>query len=127
MQKETIAEQWLNLVRNRRSIRRYTPDPVPLDIVESLLESANWAPSAHNRQPWRFAVITDPGKRNDLALAMGARLREDAKDDGLDKDTIDRDVECSFGRIAGAPLLCCSAFRWKTWTTMPTKDASSMS
>ena len=38
-----------------------------------VIEAGHWAPSAHNRQPWRFAVITDPARRDALARAMGER------------------------------------------------------
>ena len=43
----------------RRSIRRYTNDPVPSDITEKLLRVAMLSPSASNRQPWHFVVIDD--------------------------------------------------------------------
>lgn len=105
MQKRDVAEQWLNLIRGRRSIRRHKPDPVPPDLIDKLLEAANWAPSAHNKQPWRLAVITNPETKRDLATAMGARLREDLSADGLSKDSIDQDVNRSFDRITAAPLL----------------------
>ncbi|MGB3713924.1 MAG: nitroreductase family protein [Candidatus Promineifilaceae bacterium] len=105
MPKRDIAEQWLSLIQSRRSIRRYRPDPVPPEIIDRLLVAANWAPSAHNKQPWRFAVITNPEKKRDLARTMGTRLRQDLTADGLAKDKIDRDVNRSFGRITAAPLL----------------------
>ena len=44
----------------RRSVRRFTDQPVPRETIEALLRSAIQAPSPSNRQPWRFAVITDP-------------------------------------------------------------------
>ena len=47
------------LLRARRSIRRYTPQAVPSEMVERLLSAAGWAPSSHNRQPWRFAILTE--------------------------------------------------------------------
>ncbi|MEJ0071281.1 MAG: nitroreductase family protein [Pseudomonadota bacterium] len=43
----------------RRSIRRYRDQPIPDALLETLLTAAGWAPSAHNRQPWRFAVLRD--------------------------------------------------------------------
>ncbi|MER3459398.1 MAG: hypothetical protein C4309_12880, partial [Chloroflexota bacterium] len=67
----------------RRSIRRYRPEPVPQGLIVRLLEAACWAPSAHNRQPWRFAVIADAEVKERLARAMGARLRADLERDGL--------------------------------------------
>ena len=62
-----------NLVMSRRSIRRYRPEPVDEALVERILAQATWAPSAHNRQPWRFAVVGQT-KRRTLADAMAARL-----------------------------------------------------
>jgi nitroreductase len=52
-------ESVLALLRERRSIRRYRPDPVPEEMVEQLLEAGRLAPSASNRQPWAFVVVRD--------------------------------------------------------------------
>ena len=49
----------LSLLKGRRSIRRYRPDPVPDEMIEQLLEAGRWAPSASNRQPWQFIVVRD--------------------------------------------------------------------
>ena len=49
----------LNAILSRRSIRLYTADPVPEELVLQLLEAAMSAPSAGNQQPWQFVVITD--------------------------------------------------------------------
>ena len=45
-------ESLLALFRERRSIRRYRADPVPEEMIESMLEAGRWAPSANNLQPW---------------------------------------------------------------------------
>jgi len=47
-------------IERRRSIRKFKPDLVPQGLIDQLLEAARLAPSATNRQPWRFQVITDP-------------------------------------------------------------------
>jgi len=47
-------------IEKRRSIRKFKPEPVPRDLIDELLEAARLAPSATNRQPWRFQVVTDP-------------------------------------------------------------------
>jgi len=57
------------LIRSRRSCRAYRSDPVPRDYLERMLEAARWAPSACNRQPWRFAVVT----RSETRAAIAAR------------------------------------------------------
>ncbi len=88
----------------RRSIRRYTKAPVPDAIITRVLEAAIEAPSAHNRQPWRFAVLKGPASKHRLALAMAARLREDRSRDGDPSAVIDQDVARSISRITGAPV-----------------------
>jgi coenzyme F420-0:L-glutamate ligase / coenzyme F420-1:gamma-L-glutamate ligase len=95
----------LDVFHNRRSIRRYRPDPVPRDMIEAIIESAIWAPSAHNRQPWRFAVTIDAATRETLARAMGARLRRDLEADGVAEELIAKDTERSYSRITGASCL----------------------
>ena len=60
-------ESMLALLKSRRSIRRYRPDPVPDELIEQLLEAGRWAPSASNRQPWAFIVIRDADIRQQVA------------------------------------------------------------
>jgi F420 biosynthesis protein FbiB-like protein len=96
---------FLELVRSRRSIRRYTADPLPQEQLVALLEAAIHAPSAHNRQPWRFAVITTPEMRERLAVAMGAKLRTDLMRDGATPELIEKDTARSYSRITGAAAL----------------------
>ncbi|MCB8961871.1 MAG: nitroreductase family protein [Ardenticatenales bacterium] len=93
------------MIRERRAIRRYEDRPVPTPLLHRLLESATWAPSAHNRQPWRFAVITAFAAKERLAQAMGARLRQDRIADGDPPEAIEQDVARSYNRITGAPVL----------------------
>lgn len=46
-----------DLIKSRRTIRKYSDRKVPQDMVKEILEVARWAPSAHNLQPWKFVVI----------------------------------------------------------------------
>ncbi len=95
----------LPLLQSRRSIRRYRPNPVPPALIEQMLTAATWAPSAHNRQPWRFAVITQARTKHKLAAAMGSKLRVDLAADGLSSALIEKDADRSYQRITNAPLL----------------------
>ncbi len=98
------ARLWRELVAGRRSIRRYESEPLPAETVERLIEAARWAPSAHNRQPWRFALLDAPAWKERLARAMGARLRSDRLADGDAASAVEADVARSYARITGAPL-----------------------
>jgi F420 biosynthesis protein FbiB-like protein len=93
------------LVKTRRAIRRYQDKPVSKAQISQLLDLARWAPSAHNRQPWRFAVLTQPADKARLAQAMGERLRQDRTADGDSPDDIERDVRRSYARITGPPVV----------------------
>jgi len=49
----------LELIKHRRSIRKFADREVPRELVEQILEAGRWAPSGMNNQPWRFAVVRD--------------------------------------------------------------------
>jgi F420 biosynthesis protein FbiB-like protein len=94
---------WLDFLRSRRSIRRYTPEPLPHEQIERLLAAAVSAPSAHNRQPWRFAVVTRGDVKERLAASLGERLRADRLADGDPPEAVAHDAARSYARITGAP------------------------
>ena len=56
-------EPFIHLVKHRTSCRAYEPRPVPREHLELMLEAARLAPSACNKQPWRFAVVEDEAVR----------------------------------------------------------------
>lgn len=101
----------LETILRRRSIRSYTDAPVADEVIERLLAAATTAPSAHNRQPWRFAVLRTAAARKRLAEAMASRLRADRSRDGDAAADIEADVARSIARIGAAPaaiLVCVS-------------------
>jgi nitroreductase len=49
----------LNTIKTRRSVRAYDSKRVPKDILQTIIEAGNEAPSAMNSQPWRFVVVED--------------------------------------------------------------------
>ena len=66
-------------IKIRRSIRKFVPDDVPKDMVNQILEAARLAPSASNRQPWRFLVVRDSEIRKQLSrICLGQRFIEEA-------------------------------------------------
>ncbi len=95
----------IKTIHTRRSIRRYTDQPVPADVIDHLLECATRAPSSHNCQPWRFVVITTSSVKAQLAERMGERLRADRLRAGERVEEIDRDVARSRERITSAPVI----------------------
>lgn len=51
---------FLDLVKRRHSTRRFRPDPIPEGSIEKILETARWAMSGANAQPWEFIVVKNP-------------------------------------------------------------------
>lgn len=98
------GEAFDRLMASRHSIRRFTAEVIPDSVVERLLQAACRAPSAHNRQPWRFAVVRQGEPRDRLVEAMSARFRADLQADGLAADEVERRVAASRERILAAPV-----------------------
>ena len=59
----------MTAIRTRRSIRSWADRPVEEEKLRLVLEAGRLAPSASNRQQWRFVVVRDPGTRRKLAVA----------------------------------------------------------
>ncbi len=62
---------FIDLVRKRRSIRRYRPDPVPPGLIETCIEAARYAPTACDRQSWRFIITEGEIKDRIASEALG--------------------------------------------------------
>lgn len=63
-------------LRRRRTVRDFSPEPVPLDLLEAAVEAAASAPSGANRQPWRFVIVRDPAVKRRIREAAEAEERE---------------------------------------------------
>ena len=95
----------LSWMRERRSVRRFRDQEVPADALQQILETASWAPSAHNRQPWRFVVLKSPQAKTNLAQGMGADFLHALLADGLPAEEAQAQVERSRQRIEQAPVV----------------------
>ena len=93
----------MDLIKERRSIRRYSSRKVSFDVLRQVLEAAGWAPSAHNAQPWRFIVLTEESAKQALAEAMADAWTADMAKDGVTIETQKR--KASIERFTRAPAL----------------------
>ncbi|MBS7640006.1 MAG: nitroreductase family protein [Candidatus Bathyarchaeia archaeon] len=62
------------VIRTRRSIRSYKPDPIPDDVLMRVLDAARIAPSGRNLQPWKFIVVRDAELKRRLAIACHGQM-----------------------------------------------------
>lgn len=65
------ARTFYESMQARRTVRTFSSEPVPLNLIQTCIQTAGTAPSGANRQPWHFAVVGDP--------AMKRRIREAAE------------------------------------------------
>jgi len=89
----------------RRSIRSFTREPVPRDVLDGLVLAACAAPAPHHSRPWRFAVLDSPAAKEALAAGMGARWRADLAGDGVATERVEALVAASHATLTGAPAL----------------------
>lgn len=67
-------QDFLELVKKRRSIRRFKTDPIPDEYEEQIIEAARWAPSGANSQPWEFIVVKDKEIKDSIVdIVIGHR------------------------------------------------------
>ena len=60
----------VDVILSRRSIKRYERKEIPNDVLDKILEAGRQAPSAANRQPWHFIVITDYAIKKELSKGL---------------------------------------------------------
>ncbi len=105
------AHEFRRWLATRRSVRRFRPTPVSAETLQALLDAAAQAPSAHNRQPWRFAVVSAGAARQRLAEAMAEEHRRDLLADGAEPGAVEARLESRRQRLVDAPacvVLCLS-------------------
>ncbi|MCX6645255.1 MAG: nitroreductase family protein [bacterium] len=92
------------IIESRRSIRKFKTDPIPQESLERIMQSAIWAPSAMNRQNWKFFVLTDE-MRDRMAL-LHRQIFEEIKE-GLKERYGEEGVELRrniYANFSGAPV-----------------------
>ena len=70
------AEHVYARMNARRSVRQFSSDPVPLDVVRRAVLAAGTAPSGAHKQPWRFVIVRDPELKSRIRAAAEAEERE---------------------------------------------------
>ncbi|MDX1377476.1 MAG: nitroreductase family protein [Anaerolineales bacterium] len=92
-------------LRTRRSVRRFKADPVSDSVINDILTTATFAPSAHNRQPWRFCIVRESSVKSRLADAMAVEFKHDLEKDGLAPEKIQAQIKRSKERMTTAPVI----------------------
>jgi nitroreductase len=76
---DTVAAQarrFFERVERRRSVRDFSPEPVPTQVIANLVRAASTAPSGANRQPWTFVAVSNPAIKREIRVAAEREERE---------------------------------------------------
>lgn len=108
MQSVKLAPEQISFqgqLRSRRSVRRFLVQPVPRTTLRNILETGTSAPSAHNRQPWRFVVIEEDHHKAALADQMAGAFHADLLKDGMLAEQAAHRVQRARERLLNAPVI----------------------
>ena len=107
----------MEAIESRRSIRKYTDKPVEREKLQQIAEAMRQAPSARNRQEWRFIFVEDAQKRAEITESAGIAWLSSAPvilaacgtfcevmTNGHRSDTIDTSIAASFGMLEATEL-----------------------
>ena len=98
------------VIKNRRSIRKFKDTHIQKEKIEGLLNLAMWAPSGMNRQNWYFVVVE--GKVKDKLIEVSKRafkefIYESLKEVFKDRETVIKESEKFFYNLGNAPVVIC--------------------
>jgi nitroreductase len=70
------SQAFYEAMRTRRTVRSFSPEPVPYAVVENAIKVAGGAPSGANQQPWKFVVVSDPEIKRQIREAAEVEEKE---------------------------------------------------
>jgi nitroreductase len=111
-------QELLKLVQQRRSIRAFTDEPVPDELVDQVIEAGRWAPSGTNSQPWEFVVVRDQAMKDRIAglvkpLLYLAHEAEMTRPEDMRWPSAARPVEDPFWKNTPVLIVVCGDQRTK--------------
>lgn len=99
------ADALMELLAARRSVRKFAPEPVSDELLARLVEAATLAPSASNKQPWRFVVVTSRATIDAMAEAVSAAVERIARAVPPESEPSFRAYGDYFTRFSAAPAV----------------------
>ena len=109
----------MDALRQRRSIRKYQDRIVPKELMLQILETAAYAPNAHNAQPWRFIVLSEEEPKEALADAMAQVWLKELEEEHIPKNIRWATVNRSLERFTSAPILIMACLSMEDMDSYP--------
>ncbi len=66
---KTRAEEFHQWIDSRRSVRKFSDEPIPIEVINNIIKAASTAPSGAHKQPWTFCVVSDPEMKKKIREA----------------------------------------------------------
>ena len=107
----TLYDGLLEVVKKRRSNRKFKSDPVPEGTIEKIIEVARWAPSGFHTQPWEFVAVTDKDIRGKIVAIL-----EQNSPPITNPDEKDGTARASF---RDAPVFIFALCDWRAYVGLP--------
>ena len=107
-------DRLLNLVKQRRTIRRFKPDPVPEGCIEKIIEVARWAPSGFNTQPWEFVVVKKKEVKEAIIKALDKYAPPITK-----AESSEPSLDISRSSFRDAPVFIIALTDWRAKAGLP--------
>ncbi len=106
-------EMLLDLVKRRRTVRKFKPDPLPDNCIEKIIEVARWAPSGFHTQPWEFVVIKNKQVKDAIINVL------DRNAPAITKQSVDELSDSPRQSFRDAPAFIILLADWRAKTGLP--------
>jgi nitroreductase len=94
-----------DVFQQRRSVRKYKPDSVPMEDILKIIDAARMAPTSGNQQPWKFLIVTDKNKINEMKDACIKGTMESLKKNKKEMDASKKEeITNMFNNYFSAPV-----------------------
>jgi nitroreductase len=107
-QTERETEDFFQIIKSRRSVRKFKPIPIPEEHITKILDVARSAPTSGNQQPWKFVIIQDAAKINELRQECISKsisaFKKRKKPDEEELKAQQKKVEDYFSGLLAAPV-----------------------
>jgi coenzyme F420-0:L-glutamate ligase/coenzyme F420-1:gamma-L-glutamate ligase len=121
--RDNIEYSFEQLLKNRRSYKlEYSKKKVERSTIENALALSRWAPSAHNAQPWRYAILERGKTRERLIDEMNKKLKSDLQKDGKTERQIQKEIKKTRNNFLKSPFLILLCLDRESLETYPDKE-----
>ncbi|NVM03192.1 MAG: nitroreductase family protein [Candidatus Helarchaeota archaeon] len=94
-----------DVIKSRRSIRKYKKNPIDISKIVEILKFAIWAPSAHNSIPYYFLIIEDLQVKLELITKMAEEYENDLEKDQIEETSRKEIIKDSINKFTSAPII----------------------